>query len=113
MRQTYLEDLLPFALRGPHEVVRCEPPLVIRSASGDPLDGSPIVFYRHNVPLRDGATTIALAGESPILAQHAVGRGRVVAVAGTVLGEAGGQQMPFWKTPWWQQTLEEAIWSKK
>jgi uncharacterized membrane protein len=103
MASTYLADLLPFQLRGSKEVVKCEPPLVLGSEPGKPFSESPLLFWRHDVSLREKDTqALAYAGDEPVLAKIDVGRGQVFAFAGTALGEATDGKRAFWQTTAWR-----------
>ena len=116
MQGTYLEDVLPVTLKGPYEVVRCEPPLAVslerlanegRAASGV----TPVVFWRHDVSGRNGASVLAWAGEHPLVVAQSFGAGRTLVFTGTTLGEAGpgGNPKPFWETDLWRSLLKRIV----
>jgi hypothetical protein len=68
MKGTYLEDMLPFVLKGPSEIVPCQPPLMLGSKKNVPYSDQPALFWRHNLALRDGATVLTFAGPNPVAA---------------------------------------------
>lgn len=97
-RHTYLEELMPFVLKGPHEVVACDPPLLLGAKAGTPFAEKPALYWRHDVMAQPNVEILAYAGDHPVAARWQVGKGRVAAFAGTVLGEGA---TPFWMTPSW------------
>jgi uncharacterized membrane protein len=103
MASTYFADMLPFQLRGSKEVVKCDPPLVLGNEPDKPFSESPLLFWRHDVTLRDkGTRPLAYAGGEPVLAKSDVGRGQVFAFAGTALGEPAEGKHAFWQTAAWR-----------
>jgi hypothetical protein len=58
--------------------------------------------WLHEVSLKSGATVEMNAGGKPMVVTGSYGKGRVVAVLGTVLGTP---KTPFWKSSAWQQEL--------
>ena len=109
MKGTYLEEMLPFALGGPSEIVSSELPLVLGLKNNVPYSDRPAVFWRHNIPLRPGAEVLSFAGPNPIAARRTVGKGSVVVFAGTVLGERTDQTKPFWECNSWATMLKKMI----
>lgn len=102
MASTYFQDLLPFQLHGPRDVVQCEAPLILGAMPGVPWPESPLVYWRHNLEVRENCKVLAYAGAIPMLTVHDVGQGKVYAFAGTVLGEPTTGQNPFWTTKAWR-----------
>jgi uncharacterized membrane protein len=116
MQGTFLEEVLPVTLKGPYEVVRCEPPLTVsleRQADyGRPASVvSPVIFWRHDVSGRKGASVLAWAGEHPLVVSQSFGAGRTLVFTGTTLGEAGpdANSKPFWQTELWRSLLERIV----
>jgi hypothetical protein len=107
-KNTYLDDLLPFAIKG-SALVRCNPPLILGDAKKLPYAGAPSLFWRHDVTLRPGAQTLAYAGSVPILATRKVGKGLCIAFVGTVDGEGTAKSPPFWESPAWMKLLRQAV----
>jgi uncharacterized membrane protein len=116
MQGTFLEEVLPVTLKGPYEVVRCEPPLAVsleRLADGGrpACREAPVIFWRHDVSIRNGASVLAWAGEHPLVVEQRFGAGRTLVFTGTTLGEAGpaGNPRPFWETEPWRSLLERMV----
>ncbi len=109
-------DFLPVELNGPWEIRRCDPPVRFAKLAVDsPLAGltwqtAPLLFYRHVVKAKPGATVL-LAGDrgEPLLVGMPYGKGRVVVFTGTVLGQPKEGQTAFWDTPAWKEALAKAI----
>ena len=102
LKGTYLDELSPFALRGPNEVVRCEPPLLLGPEAGRSYPDHPSIFWRHDLSLKPHARPLAYAGKLPIAASWTAGKGTVFVFAGTTLGEGDAKQKPFWEAASWR-----------
>ena len=109
MKDTFLEDMLPFAPKGPSEIVSSELPLLLGSRKNVPYSDRPAVFWRHNMLLRQGAEVLGFAGPNPIAARRTVDKGSVVVFAGTVLGEKTDRTKPFWECNSWAGMLKKMI----
>jgi hypothetical protein len=109
MKGTYLEEMLPFVLKGPSEIVSSGLPLMLGSKKDVPYSDRPAVFWRHDIPLRQGAEVLSFAGPNPIAARRAMGKGSVVVFAGTVMGERADQTKPFWECSSWAKMLKKMI----
>lgn len=107
-KDTFLEELLPATLSIPPDVKKL-PESSLLDASKQPLEGQPKVYYAHEVQARENAKVIWQTGTSPILIQHPFGKGSVTLFAGTVLGEGGKDETPFWEWEGWQSALANAI----
>ncbi len=106
MQNTYLEELLPVALRGAGEVVRCEPPLPLEAVPGE---AAGVIFWRHEVSPRDGSETLARAGAVPVALCSSAGKGHVAVFTGTTLGGGTAEATPFWETPSWERLLQRIV----
>lgn len=97
-----LARLLPVTLTTSADLLACTPPQPLKSAgpntlAADLLAGSaPVVLHRHALAAKKGATVQVTAGAAPLIVTTTYGRGRVVAVLATPLGDA-----PATMTPWW------------
>ena len=109
MKGTYLEEMLPFVLKGPSEIVSSELPLLLGLKKDVPYSDRPALFWRHDISLRQGAKVLSFAGPNPIAAHRVVGKGSVVVFAGTVLGEGTDQTKPFWECSSWAKMLKNMI----
>ena len=107
---TCLEEILPFALQPPGaeaEVAPCRPPLLLGPKPGQPRDDKPALLWRHQMKRKDGAEVLAYAGDAPIAARLAVGKGLVCVFAGTVLGDPPAAVTPFWACASWAELLRQ------
>jgi len=106
MANTYFEDLLPVSLKGPRELVRCDPPLPMTwDAGGNAPEDRPSVFWRHDIVAKGGAAILARAGKHPLASTWNIERGRVTIFAGSTLGEQDEHHVPFWNTQSWAELL--------
>ncbi|HYF01335.1 MAG TPA: hypothetical protein VEJ18_20600, partial [Planctomycetota bacterium] len=99
MKDTLLEDAMPFRLKGDHEVIACAPPLLLGARPNAPFPDRPALFWRHDVALKEGAEPLAYAGSHPLAARMKVGKGHLAVFAGTVYGEG---PHPFWESESWR-----------
>ena len=109
MKDTYLDALSPFSFHGTGEIHRCDPPLFLAAKPAAPYADLPALFWRHVLPVAPGATVLAYAGNEPVVAEKPVGKGRVIAFAGTVLGEGKAPLKSFWTCASWQTLLARMI----
>lgn len=87
------------------------------AAGPDPLPGLPSlptaapprVFWLHDVKPKPEAQVHLVADGRPLLVSWAVGKGRVVLFAGTVLGDPPAGTPPFWEMDEWPRTLAAVI----
>lgn len=112
---TPLEPLLPVVLGKARDVERAPKPLMLkpRGAWGKNLDwtAQPYSLYFHRVLLRPNASVIAAAGETPLIVQSAVGKGRIVVILASVLGAQStlSAGVPFWQWKDWSAFLASII----
>ena len=94
--------LLPVELNGPWEIRKCEPPVK--------LAGDGMLFYRHMVKPKKGATVLWKGAKNePLFVGMPYGKGRVAVFTGTVLGEPAAGQKAFWDTPEWTKELTHVM----
>jgi len=108
---TGFEALLPVESGQTFDLLPAEKSCVLNPVGGITwlagLDWSrrPSVFWFHRpASIRDGATVVIRAGESPFLVERALGKGKVAVLLGTVLGGEKGQ-LPFWEWKDWPKLL--------
>jgi hypothetical protein len=109
---TMLEKILPFEIlkaKRTKEIIPCDPPLLLGTKPGTPYDDKPTLFWRHQVPLKQGAEVLAYAGDIPVAASSNSGKGSVAVFAGTVLGEEKNGELPFWKSKFWPILLNRMV----
>jgi uncharacterized membrane protein len=109
---TMLEKILPFEIskaQTTKEIIPCDPPLLLGTKPGTPYDDKPTLFWRHQLPLKQGAEVLAYAGDTPVAASSNSGKGSVAVFAGTVLGEEKKGELPFWKSKFWPILLNRMI----
>jgi hypothetical protein len=109
---TMLEKILPFEIlkaKTTKEIIPCDPPLLLGTKPGKPYDDKPTLFWRHQVPLKQGAEVLAYAGDIPVAASTKSGKGSVAVFAGTVLGEEKNGELPFWKSKFWPILLNRMV----
>jgi hypothetical protein len=109
---TMLEKILPFEIlkaQTTKEIIPCDPPLLLGTKPGKPYDDKPTLFWRHQVPLKQGAEVLAYAGDIPVAASTKSGKGSVAVFAGTVLGEEKKGELPFWKSKFWPILLNRMV----
>jgi hypothetical protein len=108
---TCLESALPFSLtpEPDAEVVQCRAPMLLGPKAGQPWNDKPALFWRHQVKLKPGAEALAYAGDSPVAARLAVGKGMVCVFAGTVLGDPPAEAKPFWTCASWTELLKQLV----
>ncbi len=109
MRMTYLEDLLPVTLTGAHEVVRCDPPRRLGPSAATAYPGAPTLFWTHQVTPRPDAVPLAYADAAPVALKRPFGKGVVYVFTGTVLGEPGAGETPFWECASWKELLKRMV----
>lgn len=109
MKDTLLEQGMPFRLKGDHEVVAAAAPLLLGAQASTPFSDRPALFWRHDVTLREGAELLAYAGSHPVAARRKVGKGQVAVFAGTVFGEGTAQARPFWECDSWKALARRMI----
>jgi len=100
-RGTELERVLPVRVRPGRDVYRLPKPLPLGDRKGRAFPGRAMLYYYHAVTPTDGAEATLWAGDLPVLWQRRVGRGTSAVFVGTVLGEAGKGQTPFWQWGRW------------
>jgi hypothetical protein len=112
---TPLEEMLPVTFPVTHLMPRYLDGLPLTRASAatwlPAFDESakPAAFYVQTLPPKPGATVELLAGNQPAIITGTFGKGRVVAVALTVHGEAPAGVTAFWDWPGWPQLLGQVI----
>jgi hypothetical protein len=109
---TILEKILPFEIskvQTTKEIIPCDPPLLLGTKQGTPDDEKPSLFWRHQVPLKQGGEVLAYAGDIPVAASTKSGKGSVAVFAGTVLGEEKKGELPFWKSKFWPSLLNRMV----
>jgi uncharacterized membrane protein len=76
-----------------------------------PVDFSaqPRTFFLEAFTPKPGSVVQLLAGDKPAIISGTFGKGRVVAIAVMVNGEAGPGQLAFWDWPQWPRLLGQAI----
>lgn len=101
---SFLEETLPVSIARPFDLTRVTSPLTTK-----PQDDSGSLGrceWVHNVTAKPGATVIAVAGTHPALTTWKLGRGSVIAVTATVLGDP---ENPFWTTPLWRDRMRQLL----
>lgn len=101
-----LSELLPVSLATHYDLVKCSPPGEWNvSPSWLPSDSGPaekpVVFYRHRLSPKSGTEVVVTAGGEPLVVAGHAGRGRVVAVLATPLGEPSAGELPWWQWSDW------------
>ena len=59
--------------------------------------------------VKDAAQVVLSCDEAPVLVSWRVGQGRVIAITGTVLGEAPSGGVLFNRTPEWSELMSEML----
>jgi len=109
------EELCPVVVKGPFDIVRADPPLPLEPVGQHPIvmgldfRQRPLVLWYHRAKPKPDATVLARAGKQPLIVVQRVGKGRVVAFLGTVLGDAGEDERPFWRWEDWPDLLKEML----
>lgn len=112
---TALEDLCPVEPSKPFNLVKADPPLPLKPAGehdiikGLDFGEQSVVVWHHRVKPRPDAQVILRAGDEPLLVVREVGKGRVVAFLGSVLGEPANPMTPFWKSKLWPELLRRTL----
>ncbi|HEX3655312.1 MAG TPA: hypothetical protein VHV55_05890 [Pirellulales bacterium] len=106
-----LAGLLPVVTEQHYDVVECDPPQRLEIApawkTGQAAGPAtmPVVIFRHRLRLKPGAEVMVSAGGEPLIVAGKAGRGRVVAVLATPLGEVAGDETAWWDWPGWPGLL--------
>lgn len=96
---SFLEELLPVAIKRTFDLTPIDAPLVGGSAQAPAVGGC--AWIHDAVVKPDAEVLYRVAGHPGIVAWN-VGNGRVIAVTATVLGDP---DEPFWKNPAWPRVL--------
>jgi hypothetical protein len=107
-KNTYLDDLLPVEIKS-GVMIEARPPLILGDDKNAPYTGAPSLFWRHDVTLRPGMQVLAYAGNIPIAARRAVGKGQCIAFSGTVDGEGTAKNPAFWESPSWTKLVQRMV----
>ena len=103
---TELEEIAPVEFLAGHDLVASPAGTRIAPVTGA---AQPRVFWRHTVQPKPGARVVLTADEQPLLVTGPFGKGRVAVFAGSVMGEPGAGQLPFWEWPQWPAVLAETL----
>lgn len=110
---TPLAELLPVDFPFMHMIPRYLDGLALTRAPGatwlPTVTGSAAAFYVQTLVPKPGATVQMLAGDKPAIISGNYGKGRVVAVALTAMGEPPAGKTAFWDWPDWPRVLGAAI----
>ena len=107
---TALEAVLPVEVRAARDVYQFPTPPALGKQKGQPLPGSPRLFYYHAVTPRPDARVLLWAGDLPIAYERSVGQGTTAVFAGTTMGEATDKAHPaYWTWDGWPGVLGEFI----
>ena len=60
-----------------------------------------MVYAGDDFTVKDGADVLLSSGEAPVLVSWRIGKGRVIAITGTALGNAPPESLLFTDTPEW------------
>ena len=75
-----------------------------------PLSKNAVAVYTNNaITVKDGAQVILTCVDTPVLVSWKVGEGRVIAITGTVLGEAPNGAVLFNRTPEWSNLMSKIL----
>ena len=112
VRGTWIDQLLPVAVKGRTDWLPLPPGSALQWTAAAPpaLRAVPLadhacVAYLHDVDLRPAGTVALTAAGRPVLVLSTVGRGRVAAFTGTVMGDPGPGHVGFWDAPSWPPAM--------
>ncbi len=111
---TVFEKLCPVEVKSPFDRIQAKPPLLMQATGTHPivqgLDFSEklLVVWYHDITVKPDSRVILEASGKPIVVVRRVGKGRVVAFLGTVLGETNNGTA-FWKTRMWRKLLKRML----
>jgi uncharacterized membrane protein len=109
---TQFDDLLPFKVGGPFTLLpvtgdnRLQPQAGADLPSGLDWSAAPRCLWAHQVTALPGAHLLLTLAGKPFLAVRPVGQGRVIACAGSLLGEPKEGGLPFWEWKSWPLVAE-------
>jgi uncharacterized membrane protein len=113
--ETALGPLLPVTLPVPSDLVRPSRPLLLAPCGTLFADlqwnAQPYTMYYHAATLRPGARLLCASGDIPLIAEQAVGRGRLIVCLLSVMGEPNAKfpGVPFWQWADWPKLLAQII----
>lgn len=113
--ETALGPLLPVTFPPEPAVVHAAQPLSLqpRGQLFADLDwkAQPYTLYYHPATLRPDAQLLCAAGETPLIVERAVGKGRLIVCLLSVLGEQNTRVpgVPFWQWAEWPKLLAHLI----
>jgi hypothetical protein len=101
MQGSFIEEIMPVEITRTFDLVRIDPPKEMIVQEGQKLGQCEWI---HEVKVKSAGTVAAEAGGRPAVVTGAFGKGKVIAIPATVLGEP---KEPFWTTSQWQQELKK------
>ena len=111
-----LEEMLPVTVMGSADWIKCEPSAVLAPGRDAPADWRalayekhPACYWMHEVKLKPDALEVLTAGGKPFLSVRRLGKGWVLACAGSVCGEAEPGTIPFWEWNDWGKVLKGCL----
>ena len=115
---TLLEELLPATVAETPDLTRTPSRTVLTPTDAGrrlfggavPWRQKPRLFYAHvGLQLTESAEVLVEAADQPMFVRHSYGRGRVALFAGTVCGEPGLGELPFWEWDGWPMVLSHIL----
>ena len=103
MSGSFISEAVQIEITGTFDLLRLSGPDRVLTADGRNLGSCQWV---HNVKVASDAQVVSTVAGHPFAVTGRYGKGRVVAISGTVLGEP---KEPFWMTPKWHDELTRLI----
>ncbi|MDD5706708.1 MAG: hypothetical protein PHR35_12360 [Kiritimatiellae bacterium] len=113
--ESALGPLLPVTLEGPRDVTLPDRPLLleprVETLRAFDWAAKPYTVYYHKATVRPGARVLLAAGEIPLIIEGSAGKGRIMVVLASVLGDSDpkAEGMPFWEWPDWPALMARLL----
>ena len=115
---SFLASLLPVAMAPNDGVYHAASPLQLKPRDNrlNDLDwkAMPCTVYYHKIAVCPGAKIWVTAGDRPMVVESQVGKGRVVVMLLSVMGDAekAGAPLPFWEWKDWPELMARVLFPK-
>jgi uncharacterized membrane protein len=109
-----LDEILPlrvkttFDLKQPEGKAKWDPAVWKSFGGGTAVPALNGIAWAHELEAAPDAEVWIRIGQQPLVAASTLGKGRVVAVAATTLGDETGAGV-FWKRPAWDRTMDKMV----
>jgi len=113
-KETSLEEVFPVFLEKKYDLQKVGP-LPLKPGeknsitSNIPFNKLGWVYYLHVLKPKPSAKVLIWAGKYPFMVSYKYGKGKVIAILGTVFGETRKRKIGFWESTHWKKLISDVI----